>query len=241
MDVIVIQREDGSLVSSSFIVQFGILDIFKTKDKLIHISVNGKNVTDIKMRLFETGVAYFMPESEKKCNDSCPKAGNSDSESDQGSRMLRFNLTSLNVYHKASSALSKAFSKKDSEENKRPASRFFYGQSMTRSESTSSNKSKDESLDNNYLRVSDYAETQTPARRCSSLKNNIGRLLWKALCCKCTIQSCLFITYFQKECFRQGLHLLKVLLTFMNHQIVHLVFMSLRTVPLVFASHQKVF
>ena len=47
MDIIVIQQADDSLLSTSFFVQFGILDIFKTRDKHVEIEVNDVQIHGI--------------------------------------------------------------------------------------------------------------------------------------------------------------------------------------------------
>lgn len=167
--MIVIQQEDGSLTSSSFIVQFGILDIFKTKDKVINIEVNGRKIIDVTMRLFDTGVAYFLPD-----DSISQRTRNSDPETPRDSSLLRFNLTTLNAYHRASHALGRTFSKRERIAEaglpQRPQ-RLCYQTSRVDSTST------DKSYEDMDLSDSESVEIQSPTRRCSSLKiKKSGRL-----------------------------------------------------------------
>lgn len=114
MDVIVIQQENNSLLSTPFFVQFGILDIFKTKDKLINIEVNGNKINSIKMRLFENGVGYFASD-EPNLNEST-KTVRSVPQSPRESNRTRFNLRSLRYYCNITSALEKTLSNSSTEQ-----------------------------------------------------------------------------------------------------------------------------
>jgi phosphatidate phosphatase LPIN len=59
IDIIVIEHEDGSLVSSPFHVRFGKLKLLKSAQKEVRISVNGVE-TELRMRMGKSG--------EGKCN-----------------------------------------------------------------------------------------------------------------------------------------------------------------------------
>ncbi len=122
MDIIVIQREDASLHSTSFFVQFGILDLFKTKDRRVDIEVNGVLIQDIEMRLLETGVAYFhqnlqqmplMPQIQvnSKVLTESDKKLNANGLTETQNNLLKFNLNTLDAYFKASNILEKALDK----------------------------------------------------------------------------------------------------------------------------------
>lgn len=54
IDIIVIEHEDGSLVSSPFHVRFGKLKLLKSAQKEIRISVNGVE-TELRMRMGKSG------------------------------------------------------------------------------------------------------------------------------------------------------------------------------------------
>jgi len=123
MDVIVIQREDGSLHSTSFFVQFGILDLFKTKDRRVDIEVNGVHIDEIEMRLFDTGAAYFQgnrrqkqqtPEIQINSKPAVPEAAkkiDANGLSETQNNLLKFNLNTLDAYFKASNVLEIALNK----------------------------------------------------------------------------------------------------------------------------------
>jgi phosphatidate phosphatase LPIN len=54
IDIIAIEHEDGSMVSSPFHVRFGKLKLLKSAQKEVRISVNGKE-TDLRMRMGKSG------------------------------------------------------------------------------------------------------------------------------------------------------------------------------------------
>jgi phosphatidate phosphatase LPIN len=62
VDVIVVEREDGTLHSSPFHVRFGKLKILKTKSKVVKLVINGAE-TDLKMGLAKSGEGYFEEEN----------------------------------------------------------------------------------------------------------------------------------------------------------------------------------
>ncbi len=61
MDIIVVKHPDDTYKSSPFRIRFGTFKIFRTKDKMVDIYVNGKK-SDLTMRLSESGEAYFQQE-----------------------------------------------------------------------------------------------------------------------------------------------------------------------------------
>ena len=61
MDIIVIKYPDETYKSSPFRIRFGSFKVFKAKEKIINVIVNGHK-TDISMRLSESGEAYFQQE-----------------------------------------------------------------------------------------------------------------------------------------------------------------------------------
>ena len=61
IDVIVVEQEDGTLVSSPFHVRFGKLGVLKAKEKVVDLEINGEPV-EIQMKLDDTGAAFFVEE-----------------------------------------------------------------------------------------------------------------------------------------------------------------------------------
>jgi phosphatidate phosphatase LPIN len=61
MDIIVIKYPDDTYKSSPFRVRFGSFKVFKAKEKIITVLVNGQKI-DLTMRLSESGEAYFQQE-----------------------------------------------------------------------------------------------------------------------------------------------------------------------------------
>ena len=60
MDIIAILQPEGTVKVSPFHVRFGKnIGLLSTKDKLVEISINGKN-TGILMKLGTAGEAYFV-------------------------------------------------------------------------------------------------------------------------------------------------------------------------------------
>lgn len=59
MDAIVVRQKDGSFKSSNFYVRFGSLKIMKSKEKIVTIHVNAKEIP-VKMKLSSKGDAYFI-------------------------------------------------------------------------------------------------------------------------------------------------------------------------------------
>jgi len=58
IDVVVVRQKDGTYRSSPFHVRFGKTGVFKPKNKVIEIEINGEQVA-LTMKLGEAGVAYF--------------------------------------------------------------------------------------------------------------------------------------------------------------------------------------
>ena len=65
MDVIVVKQKDGSFKSTPFYVRFGSFKLFKSKEKVVTIEVNGVE-TSAKMKLSSTGDGYFTIDIENK-------------------------------------------------------------------------------------------------------------------------------------------------------------------------------
>jgi phosphatidate phosphatase LPIN len=61
MDIIVIKYQDGTFKSSPFRLRFGSFKVFRAKEKIINININGQKM-DLTMRLSESGEAYFQKE-----------------------------------------------------------------------------------------------------------------------------------------------------------------------------------
>mmetsp|Transcript_15546 Transcript_15546/g.31451 ORF Transcript_15546/g.31451 Transcript_15546/m.31451 type:complete len:718 (-) Transcript_15546:2010-4163(-) len=61
MDVIVLQEEDGTLRCTPFHARFGKLKLFKSREKLVEVWVNGRK-SELTMRLGRAGEAYFTEE-----------------------------------------------------------------------------------------------------------------------------------------------------------------------------------
>ncbi len=64
IDIIAIKYPDETYKSSPFRIRFGSFKVFKAKEKIINIFVNGQK-TDLTMRLSESGEAYFQQEIAK--------------------------------------------------------------------------------------------------------------------------------------------------------------------------------
>lgn len=54
VDIVVIEQEDGTLVTSPFHVRFGKLKLLKSTQKEVGITINGKE-TELKMRIGKSG------------------------------------------------------------------------------------------------------------------------------------------------------------------------------------------
>lgn len=61
MDIIVVRFPDDTYKASPFRVRFGSFKIFKAKEKIVNIMINGQK-SDLTMRLSESGEAYFQQE-----------------------------------------------------------------------------------------------------------------------------------------------------------------------------------
>ena len=65
MEIIVVKHQDDTYKSSPFRIRFGTFKIFRTKEKMVDIYVNGKK-SNLTMRLSESGEAYFQQEIKVK-------------------------------------------------------------------------------------------------------------------------------------------------------------------------------
>ncbi|VDM60189.1 unnamed protein product [Angiostrongylus costaricensis] len=63
IDVIVVEQPDGELKSTPFHVRFGKYGVFSYSNKYVDIQVNGEEI-DLKMKLGESGVAFFVEEAD---------------------------------------------------------------------------------------------------------------------------------------------------------------------------------
>lgn len=63
IDIIAVEREDGSLQSSPFHVRFGKLKVLRTKEKKVNLLVNGKDI-GVFMKLGKEGEGYFEIEAD---------------------------------------------------------------------------------------------------------------------------------------------------------------------------------
>ncbi|KAJ8925568.1 hypothetical protein NQ315_009408 [Exocentrus adspersus] len=63
IDVIVVEQPDGSFKSSPFHVRFGKLGVLRSREKVVDIEINGEP-QDIRMKLGESGEAFFVEELE---------------------------------------------------------------------------------------------------------------------------------------------------------------------------------
>jgi phosphatidate phosphatase PAH1 len=61
MDIIAVRYPDGSYKISPFRIRYGAIKIFKAKEKVVNVLVNGEKC-EITMRLSESGEAYFQQE-----------------------------------------------------------------------------------------------------------------------------------------------------------------------------------
>ncbi|KAF8383356.1 lpin-1 [Pristionchus pacificus] len=63
IDVIVVEQPNGDFHSTPFHVRFGKYGVFNYKEKYVDVSINGKEVKDIRMKLGENGIAFFVEET----------------------------------------------------------------------------------------------------------------------------------------------------------------------------------
>jgi len=71
IDVIVVEQDDGTFISSPFHVRFGKLGVLKAKEKIVDIEVNGAPV-DIHMKLDDNGAAFFVEGLDESEQDELP-------------------------------------------------------------------------------------------------------------------------------------------------------------------------
>lgn len=74
IDVVVapILQADGSYRCSPFHVRFGKLQVLAAKEKVVEIEVNGEMVEGIKMKLGDSGEAFFVRETEVRLRGTSP-------------------------------------------------------------------------------------------------------------------------------------------------------------------------
>jgi phosphatidate phosphatase LPIN len=64
IDVIAVERSDGSLACSPFHVRFGKMQLLRPQEQVVEVKVNGKVVEDVQMKLGEAGEAFFVMEAD---------------------------------------------------------------------------------------------------------------------------------------------------------------------------------
>eukprot|EP01127_Copromyxa_protea_P020565 TRINITY_DN689_c0_g6_i5.p1 TRINITY_DN689_c0_g6~~TRINITY_DN689_c0_g6_i5.p1 ORF type:complete len:443 (-),score=130.74 TRINITY_DN689_c0_g6_i5:116-1444(-) len=73
VDIVVVQQSDGSFKSTPFHVRFGKFQLLNVGEKMVTLAINDE-LTDIKMKLGESGSAYFVREVQ---GSSSPSIGGS--------------------------------------------------------------------------------------------------------------------------------------------------------------------
>ncbi|KAL3892441.1 hypothetical protein ACJMK2_004647 [Sinanodonta woodiana] len=68
IDVIIVQQEDGTYLSSPFHVRFGKLGVLRSREKIVDIEINGQPV-NFQMKLGESGEAFFVKEMDEDNED----------------------------------------------------------------------------------------------------------------------------------------------------------------------------
>lgn len=77
IDIIVIKHPDGTLKASPFHVRFGKLKLLKSKNQIVRISVNGKEIQHISMVIDGEGEAFFV---RREVNIDCKSCGHHEVE-----------------------------------------------------------------------------------------------------------------------------------------------------------------
>ncbi|EEA07141.1 lipin family protein [Cryptosporidium muris RN66] len=75
IDIIVVPQADGTFQSTPFHVRFGKAKLLKSREKVVSINVNGKDI-DLKMKLGAAGEAYFV-EKIDLLDDNCNSSASS--------------------------------------------------------------------------------------------------------------------------------------------------------------------
>ena len=63
IDIIVVVQPDGTLRSTPFHVRFGKLLLLRSREKTVTLKVNGEELTEVHMKLGNTGEAFFVVET----------------------------------------------------------------------------------------------------------------------------------------------------------------------------------
>ncbi|GMT10956.1 hypothetical protein PFISCL1PPCAC_2253 [Pristionchus fissidentatus] len=63
IDVIVVEQPNGDFLSTPFHVRFGKYGVFNYKEKWVDVSINGKEAKELRMKLGENGIAFFVEET----------------------------------------------------------------------------------------------------------------------------------------------------------------------------------
>eukprot|EP00043_Microstomoeca_roanoka_P001299 m.31992 g.31992 ORF g.31992 m.31992 type:complete len:942 (+) comp10743_c0_seq1:138-2963(+) len=114
IDVIVIEQEDGSLLSTPFHVRFGKLTLFRPQERVVNIKVNGKSVP-LDMKVGKLGECYFAQPLDADLPDCQTDAADDEDEDDEEAQRVQAELEALTqsaVHNGTFSADSKGRAKK---------------------------------------------------------------------------------------------------------------------------------
>lgn len=73
IDVVVVEQPDGTYNCSPFHVRFGKLGVLRSKEKVVDIEINGEPISDLHMKLGESGEAFFVEELQDSDNEDLPE------------------------------------------------------------------------------------------------------------------------------------------------------------------------
>ena len=62
IDIIVVEKDDGTFICSPFHVRFGKLQLLRAQEKVVEVRVNGSKV-DFPMKVGDAGEAFFVVET----------------------------------------------------------------------------------------------------------------------------------------------------------------------------------
>ncbi|KAK6052305.1 lipin, region [Cooperia oncophora] len=135
IDVVVVEQPDGEFKSTPFHVRFGKYGVFSHSDKYVDIQINGEEI-DLKMKLGESGVAFFVEEADPHQTPSymltsplpepgCPPAQSTDQVLTESAKILSEKSAGAENDRKPAAAIDAApepVRKKDSQEPKQEQS-----------------------------------------------------------------------------------------------------------------------
>ncbi|KAF7493493.1 Phosphatidate phosphatase LPIN2 [Sarcoptes scabiei] len=82
IDVIVVEQEDGTYLTSPFHVRFGKMSVLRSREKIVDIEINGHPV-EIHMKLGDGGEAYFLEECDDDNDDDDVKSNQNEKNGKQ--------------------------------------------------------------------------------------------------------------------------------------------------------------